>query len=461
MKEGKKMNSSLLSELREIVGKDRCLTAPEDLMVYSHDAFAEKKPDVVVLPTTTEEVSRILKLANRERIPVTPRGSATGLSGMCTPERGGIVLAMSKMNKILEINTEDRLAVVEPGVITQDLQEEVERAGVFYPPDPASQSICQIGGNVGTCAGGPRCVKYGVTRDYLLGLEAVLPSGEVIKTGGRPIKNVTGYDVTRLLCGSEGTLAVFTKIIVKLIAKPEARRTLLVAFRSIDDASTTVSRIMAAGIVPRALELMDQHYIRNCEKIYHLGLPTEAAAMLIIEVDGFAETVDRQARIAKEFCEAQRAFDIKLAQTEEEAERLWIARKVGSVALFRVSKMMVAEDVTVPISKIPAMVRRFNEIGEKYGLTIYLLAHAGDGNMHPLLTYDPGNKEEVERIENASREIFASSIALGGTLTGEHGIGLAKKPFIPLEISPAEMQVWKNIKNCFDPNGIMNPGKFV
>ena len=455
------MNSSLLRELREIVGPDRCLTAPEDLMVYSHDAFAEKKPDVVVLPAATEEVSRILNLASRERVPVTPRGSATGLSGMCTPERGGIVLAMSKMNRILEISTEDRLAIVEPGVITNDLQTAVEAVGVFYPPDPASQTICQIGGNVATNAGGPRCVKYGVTRDYLLGLEAVLPSGEVIKTGGRPIKNVTGYDVTRLLCGSEGTLAVFTKIIVKLIAKPEARRTLLVAFRSIDDASTTVSRIMAAGIVPRALELMDQHYIRNCEKIYHLGLSTEAAAMLIIEVDGFAETVDRQARIAKEFCEAQRAFDIKLAQTEEEAEKLWTARKIGSVALFRVSKMMVAEDATVPISKIPAMVRRFNEIGEKYRMTIYLLAHAGDGNMHPLLTYDPGNKDEVERMENASREIFESSIALGGTLTGEHGIGLAKKPFIPLEVSPAEMQVWKNIKNCFDPNGIMNPGKFV
>jgi len=452
---------SIIKELQDMVGKDRCLTAPEDLMVYSHDAFAERKPDVVVLPTTTDEVSRILKLANRERIPVTPRGSATGLSGMCTPEQGGIVMAMSKMYKILEISAEDRLAVVEPGVITNDLQTAVEAAGVFYSPDPASQTICQIGGNVATNAGGPRCVKYGVTRDYLLGLEAVLPSGEVIRTGGRPIKNVTGYDVTRLLCGSEGTLAVFTKIIVKLIAKPEARRTLLVAFRSIDDASTTVSRIMAAGIVPRALELMDQHYIRNCEKMYHLGLPTEAAAMLIIEVDGFAETVDRQARIAREFCEAQRAFDIKLAQTEEEAEKLWMARKIGSVALFRVSKMMVAEDATVPISKIPAMVRKIKDIGEKYGMTIYLLAHAGDGNMHPLLTYDPGNKEEVEKIENASKEIFASSIALGGTLTGEHGLGLAKKPYIPLEISPAEIQVWKEIKRSFDPNGIMNPGKFV
>ena len=452
---------SIIQELKDLVGKDRCLTAPEDLMVYSHDTFAEHKPDVVVLPTGTEEVSRILKLANRERIPVTPRGSATGLSGMCTPERGGIVMAMSKMNKILEVSPEDRLAIVEPGVITNDLQLAVEAEGVFYPPDPASQTICQIGGNVATNAGGPRCVKYGVTRDYLLGLEAVLPSGEVIKTGGRPIKNVTGYDVTRLLCGSEGTLAVITKIIVKLIAKPEARRTLLVAFRSIDDASTTVSRIMAAGIVPRALELMDQHYIQNCEKIYKLGLPMDAAAMLIIEVDGFVETVDRQARIAREFCEAQGAFDIKLAKTEEEAERLWIARKVGSVALFRVSKMMVAEDATVPISKIPAMVRRIKDIGEKYGMTIYLLAHAGDGNMHPLLTYDPGNKEEVERMENASREIFESSIALGGTLTGEHGIGLAKKQFLPLEISPAEVQIWKNIKSSFDPNGIMNPGKFV
>ena len=453
--------TSVIQELRDIVGKERCLQAPEDLMVYSHDVFAEKKPDAVVLPLATDEVSRILKVANRAKIPVTPRGSATGLTGMCTPERGGIVMAMSKMNKILEINPEDRLAVVEPGVITQDLQMAAEAAGGFYPPDPASQSICQIGGNVSTNAGGPRCVKYGVTRDYLLGLEAVLPSGEVIKTGGRPIKNVTGYDVTRLLCGSEGTLAVITKIIVKLIAKPEARRTLLVAFRSIDDASKTVSRIMAAGIIPRALELMDQHYIRNCEKIYNLGLPTEAAAMLIIEVDGFAETVDRQARIAKEFCETQGAFDIKLARTEEEAERLWTARKVGSVALFRVSKMMVAEDATVPISKIPAMVRRLNEIGEKYRFTIYLLAHAGDGNMHPLLTFDPGNKEEVERIENASREIFESSIALGGTLTGEHGIGLAKKPFLPLEVTPAELQVWKNIKRSFDPEGIMNPGTFV
>ena len=245
------MSASVIQELREIVGKDRCLTAPEDLMVYSHDVFAEKKPDVVVLPTSTEEVSRVLRMANREKIPVTPRGSATGLSGMCTPERGGIVMAMSKMNRILEVSPEDRLAIVEPGVVTQDLQEAVERAGVFYPPDPASQSICQIGGNVATNAGGPRCVKYGVTRDYLLGLEAVLASGEVIKTGGRPIKNVTGYDLTRLICGSEGTLAVITKIIVKLIPKPEARRTLLVAFRSIDDASVTVSKIVAAGILPQ------------------------------------------------------------------------------------------------------------------------------------------------------------------------------------------------------------------
>jgi glycolate oxidase len=455
------LTKSILNELQDLVGKDRCLTAPEDLLVYSHDVFCERKPDVVVLPTTKEEVSKILKLADREKIPVTPRGSATGLSGMCVPDQGGIVMAMSKMNKILEVNPEDRLAIVEPGVITNDLQLAVEAVGSFYPPDPASQTICQIGGNVSTNAGGPRCVKYGVTRDYLLGLEAVLPSGEVIKAGGRPIKNVTGYDLTRLLCGSEGTLAVITKIIVKLIAKPEARRTLLVAFRSIDDASTTVSRIMAAGIVPRALELMDQRYIRNCENIYHLGLTTDAAAMLIIEVDGFAETVDRQARIAREFCEKEGAFDIKLAQTEEEADRMWMARKLGSVALYRLSKTMVTEDATVPISKIPVMVRRIKEIEAKYNITVYLLAHAGDGNMHPLLTYDPGNKEEAERVDNLVREIFEASIALGGTLTGEHGIGLAKKPFMHLEISPAELALWKNIKKSFDPNGIMNPGKFV
>lgn len=455
------MEAFILRELREIVGPDRCLDRPEDLMVYSHDVFAEKTPDAVVLPQTTEEVSRIMRFASREGIPVTPRGSATGLSGMCTPEHGGIVLAMSKMNKILEIAPEDRLAIIEPGVVTQDFQEAVERAGVFYPPDPASQSVCQMGGNVATNAGGPRCVKYGVTRDYLLGLEAVLASGEVIKTGGRPIKNVTGYDMTRLLCGSEGTLAVITKIIVKLVPKPEARRTLLVAFHSIDDASTTVSKIMAAGILPRALELMDNHYIRTTERIFKLGLPVDAAALLIIEVDGFAETVDRQARIAKEFCEAQGAFDIKLAENEAEADRLWVARKVGSVALFRISKMMITEDATVPLSKIPAMVRKINEIGEKYRIPIYLLAHAGDGNMHPLITYDPQNPEESARVDNAVKELFEASIALGGTLSGEHGIGLAKKSFLHLEVTPAELQVWKNIKQSFDPKGILNPGKFV
>jgi glycolate oxidase len=451
----------ILQELQDIVGKGRCLTAPEDLMVYSHDVYAEKKPDVVVLPTTTEEVSKILKMASREKIPVTPRGSATGLTGMCVPEKKGIVMAMSKMNRILEISPEDRLAVVEPGVITNDLQMAVEAQGVFYPPDPASQTICQIGGNVATNAGGPRCVKYGVTRDYLLGLEAVLPSGEVIKTGGRPIKNVTGYDVTRLLCGSEGTLAVITKIIVKVISKPEARRTLLVAFRSIEDASTTVSRIMAAGIVPRALELMDQRFIETCESMFHLGLSTDAAAMLIIEVDGFAETVDRQARIVKEFCEAQGAFNIKLAQTEEEADRLWMARKNGPVALYRISKMMATEDTTVPISKIPAMVRKLKELEKKHDMKIYLLAHAGDGNMHPHMVYDPAKAEEKEKVEKIIQEIFEASIAMGGTLTGEHGIGLSKKPFMSLEISPAELDVWRNIKKSFDPNGILNPGKFV
>ncbi len=455
------VSQPVMRQLQDIVGKDRCLIAEEDLMVYSHDVFCESKPDVVVLPVNREEVSQILQLANREKIPVTPRGSASGLSGLCVPIQGGIVMAMSNMNKILEINTEDRLAVVEPGVITNDLQMAVEAQGVFYPPDPASQTICQIGGNVGTNAGGPRCVKYGVTRDYLLGLEAVLPSGEIIKAGGRPIKNVTGYDVTRLLCGSEGTLAVVTQVIVKLIAKPEARRTLLVAFRSIDDASTTVSRIMAAGIVPRALELMDQRYVQNCERMYHLGLPTEAAAMLIIEVDGFAETVDRQARIAREFCEKQGAFQITLAQSEEESDKMWYARKLGSTALYRLSKSMVTEDATVPISKIPTMVRKLNEIEKKYNMTIFLLAHAGDGNMHPLMTYDPGNRDESERIEKIVQEIFEASIALGGTITGEHGVGLAKKEFLKLEYGEAERALWRNIKKAFDPNGILNPGKFV
>jgi len=455
------VKKSLVREFRKILGAQRCLDAPEDLYAYSHDCYARGKPELVLIPRTTQEVSAILRIAHREGVPVTPRGGGSSLCGATTPIRGGIVLATNQMDKILEVSQEDRLAVVEPGVVTLRLHQAVEAVGLFYPPDPASYAMSLIGGNVATNAGGPRCLKYGVTRDYLLGLEVVLADGEVLQTGSRAVKDVTGYDLTRLFCGSEGTLGVITRITVRLIPKPETKRTILTSLRTVEEASQMVSRIIGAGILPTTLEFMDQAYLQTVEELMHLGLPVEAGAMLLIEVDGFEEAVERQAGIVERFCKEHGALDVAVARTPQESDQLWKGRRMGTVALMRAAKLMISHDATVPASSIPELVAHTHEVALQADLKVVIIGHAGDGNMHPIFLLDPSRQGEMERFDKASRELFRFTVEKGGTLSGEHGIGLEKNPYLHLQVNEIGMRTMRAIKKALDPKGILNPGKFV
>lgn len=455
------MKKSLVKEFRRIVGSQRCLDTPEDLYAYSHDCYARGKPELVLIPRSTQEVSSILRIAHREGLPVTPRGGGSSLCGATTPIKGGIVLATNQMNRILEVSQEDRLAVLEPGVVTLRLHQAVEALGLFYPPDPASYAMSLMGGNVATNAGGPRCLKYGVTRDYLLGLEVVLADGEVLQTGSRAVKDVTGYDLTRLFCGSEGTLGVITRITVRLIPKPEAKRTILTSLRTVEEASRMVSRIIGAGILPTTLEFMDQAYIRTVEELMHLGLPLDAGAMLLIEVDGFEEAVERQASIVERFCTEHGALDVAVAKTPQESDQLWRGRRMGTVALMRAAKLMISHDATVPASRIPELVAHTHEVARQGGLKVVIIGHAGDGNMHPIFLLDPSRQGEMERFDKASRELFRFTVERGGTLSGEHGIGLEKNPYLYLQVNEIGMRTMRAIKSALDPKGILNPGKFV
>lgn len=451
----------MVREFRKIVGDQRCLRCPEDLYAYSHDCYARGNPDLVLLPRTTQQVSSIMRLANKNAIPVTPRGAGTSLCGAATPITGGIVLATNQMNRILEVSQEDRLAVLEPGVVTLKLHQAVESLGLFYPPDPASYAMSLMGGNVATNAGGPRCLKYGVTRDYLLGLQVVLADGEVLHTGSRAVKDVTGYDLTRLFCGSEGTLGVITRITVRLIPKPETKRTILTSLRTVEDASQMVSRIIGAGILPTTLEFMDQSYLRNVEDLMHLGLPVEAGAMLLIEVDGFREAVERQAKIVEEFCRHHGALEVAVARTSEQSEELWKGRRMGTVALMRAAKLMISHDATVPASRIPDLVAHTHKVAREADLKVVIIGHAGDGNMHPIFLLDPSRDGEMKRFEQASRELFRFTVECGGTLSGEHGIGMEKNPYMGLQVEEVGMRTMRAVKKAMDPKGILNPGKFV
>ena len=458
------MRPEIIQKLIEIVGKDNVYTTLEDLYCYAYDASfvkADIKKDlagVVVYPGKTDEVAQILKLANQEKIPVVPRGAGSNVSGGSISVGDCIVLVLKRMNKILELDRKNLIAVVEPGVITGQLQSEVERVGLFYPPDPASQAFSTMGGNVAECAGGPRGVKYGVTRDYVIGLEVVLPSGEVMNTGGRTIKNVTGYDMTKLFTGSEGTLGVITKIIVKLIPLPEAKRTMMAVFSEIDQACETVSEIIAVGLVPCSLELLDNIYIRNIEEYAKVGLPTEAGAVLLIEVDGDAEILPKQIGKIEQICRQLGAVQIRVAETKEEADELWRARRSAFAAVSRVKPTIIGEDATVPRSSIPAAVRRIQEIAAKYEIIIAILGHAGDGNLHATILTDETDLEEAARVEKAIDEIFIATLELGGSLSGEHGIGRAKSKFITLQIGEVGLDVQHQIKRALDPNNILNPG---
>jgi glycolate oxidase len=456
------LSSKVLKRLEEILGQERVKSAPEDLLAYSYDGYLQESlPGAVVFPRTTEEVSAVMKLASAEKVPVTPRGAGTNLSGGSIPVPEGIVVCLTRMNRILEIDERNRLAVAEAGVINGDLQKAVEARGLTYPPDPSSQFISTLGGNVAENAGGLKCLKYGTTRDYLLALEVVLASGEVITTGSRTAKNVTGYDLTRLLCGSEGTLGIITKITVRLLPKPESKRALQAIFPDLGQAGETVARIMGAGITPSIMELMDQGITGAVEDFMHLGLPRDAEAILLIEVDGRQEMVEKEVAQVAELCSAGGASEVKVARSDEENEQIWLARRSVFGALARLSPTTFSEDTTVPVSQLPLMLRKFPEIARRHNVRIAVVAHAGDGNIHPCLSFDERDREEMARVERAAQEIVAESLALGGTLSGEHGIGLSKARFLPMEFDPTTLQIMAQIKRAFDPLGILSPNSFL
>jgi len=456
------LHSEVKKQLVEIVGPDRFQDDPESLVSHSYDGYvAEGRPEAVLFPVSTAEVSRIMQIANGRGIPVTARGAGTGLSGGAIPAAGGLVLCFAKMNRILAVNTRDRYAIVQPGVINAQLQKVLKKEGFFYPPDPASFGISTIGGNVAENAGGPRCLKYGVTVDYVLGLEVVLASGKIIRFGSRNVKDVTGYRLSSLFCGAEGTLGIVTEITVRVAALPESYRTVLAVYDDIELTANTVADIIGAGIVPAAMELMDHIVVNLVEDANHLGLPRSAEGVLLIEVDGVREAVEKEMGRIVEKAWANGAIDVKEARTETEREALWTARRSAHGVLARLAPNCMTEDATVPVSNVPKMIKGVQEIAEKYKLRIGILAHAGDGNMHPIISTDMRDTEEWIRVEAASQEIFELAARLDGTLSGEHGVGLAKSKFLPLFMDSDTREFMATIKKAVDPNNILNPGKFV
>jgi len=450
----------IVKQLRNITGQGMVFEDKETRICYSYDATNIKYlPDLIIFPQTPREISAVLKLANESRFPVIPRGAGTGFTGGAIPVEGGVVLVLTKMNRILQIDPANLLAIVEPGVVTFDLQREVEKIGLFYPPDPASLKSSTIGGNVAECAGGPRAVKYGTTKDYVMGLEVVLPTGEIISTGVQTVKGVVGYDLTKLLVGSEGTLGIITKIILRLLPLPKAKRTMLAIFPTIDSAANTVSQIISSKILPTTLEFMDNACIRCVEDYLHMGLPVQAGALLIIEVDGAPEVLSGEIEEIKKICQANQSLETKVAQNNEEAEELWKARRAVSAAVVKLNPTKINEDITVPRSRVPDILRLVEGIAKKHNLIIVNFGHAGDGNIHANVMIDKRKPGEEERAHEAVREIFAAAIELGGTLSGEHGIGITKAPYISLELGDMGVEVMKRIKKAFDPHNILNPGK--
>lgn len=448
-------------ELTRIFGEDDVLTSPISCEAYAYDSspfFAQ--PEAVVLADSTEEISQLMELATRHGIVVIARGAGTNLSGGCVPTHGGIVVAMSRMNRILEIDPLNETAWVEPGVTNMALQEAVAAHGYMFAPDPASLKVATIGGNVAECAGGMRGVKFGVTRDHLLALEVVMSDGEVVMLGEGG-KYLPGIDVTGLFCGSEGTFGIVTKIKVKLTPLAEAVRTMMAVFDSLDKAGDTVSAIIAKGIIPTTLEIMDQVLVRAVDDFLQLGLPREAEAILLIEVDGFAVEVDRQCETIVAICTRLGATRVSRANSEEERKNLWLARRSGNGALGRIKAAYMVQDVTVPRYKLPGMLRLVADIARKYGIVIAQMAHAGDGNLHPHLLYDPYDPDEKQRVEEAAREIFHAALEEGGTLTGEHGIGIEKLDYMPWAFSQDDLEFMLLVKRALDPQMLLNRGKVL
>ena len=454
------MDQAVINQLEEIVGADNVLTSKEERICYSYDAtLFRSMPDVVVKPDNTKQISAIMTFANKEGIPVTPRGCGTGLSGGSVPAKAGIVMSLTRMDKIKRIDAENLLAVVDPGVINVDLDNSVEEVGLFYPPDPASKKQCTMGGNVAENAGGLRALKYGVTKDFIMALEVVLPTGEVMRTGTKTVKAVTGYDLTGLMVGSEGTLGIVTEITVGLMPLPEHKETMLAMFTDLADAANTVSRIISAGILPATLEFLDNATICCVEDYKSIGLPRDAAAMLLIETDGIKEAAQKEAKAIIEICKENRASSVETAQSEEQRDDLWAARRSALAAITRLNPSLVQEDVVVPRNRLADMAVAAAEIGKKYNLKTATYGHAGDGNLHPSFLVDVRRPEEMERAEKGVRELFETALSLGGTLSGEHGVGTEKAPFLRLELNEATVNAMQALKKAWDPNDVLNPGK--
>jgi glycolate oxidase len=457
------MDQNIIDKLIKIVGRDGVLSTPEDLAVFGYDGtFEDHRPDVVVLPRTTEQVSTVVSIAAAERIPLVTRGMGSGLAAASVPFQGGIVLAMTRMNRILEIDTVNAIAHVEAGVVTADLQTEVEKLGLFYPPDPSSIRHSTLGGNIACNAGGPRCLKYGVTGDYVLGLTVVLADGRLLKTGGKLIKDVVGYDLNALFTGSEGTLGVITEALLRLTAKPKFARTALVEFPALGDASRTVNAILSAGIVPATLELMDETAIACIEEALQIGLPLDVEAILLIESDGSDQAgVEGEINAAARICKENGARQVKVAQNEVERENLWKARRSVAPALARKAPNKLGEDITVPRGAIPEMIKRLKAISAQYGLPIVIFGHAGDGNLHPNILFDKRDPEQWAKVEQMVEAEFNAALELGGTLSGEHGVGTLKRPYMIRALGPVSVEIQKRIKQVLDPMNILNPGKVL
>jgi glycolate oxidase len=452
---------NMVEEVAQIVGRENVLASEMDLMLYGYDASLYKgRPDCIVLPGSTEEVSKIVKLAHREGIPIVARGSGTNLSGGSIPARGGIVLHFSRMNRIVEIDIPNQRAVVEPGLFTLTFKNELARHGFVYQPDPASEKVSTFGGNFGENSGGPLCLKYGVTTNHILGAQIVLDDGEVIWVGGKALDN-PGYDLTGVLVGSEGTLGIATKLILRIMPKPEAVKTMLAIYNTLEDAGNSVSAIIAEGIIPATLEMIDKLTIKAVEESIHAGYPLDAEAVLLIELDGLKDGMDRLADRIMEICKKNNVREIKAAKNAEERTQLWAGRKGAFGAVARLRPNYLVCDGTVPRTKLPEVLSKVMEVGKKYDLPIANVFHAGDGNLHPLILFDERNKEELKKVHAAGSEILKLCADAGGTISGEHGIGTEKKKEMFFVFSPRDLAAMEKVKRAFDPADIYNPGKVI
>jgi len=452
----------LLERLRAIVGDDGILCDADELLVYECDGYVveKKTPDVVLFPTSREQVVAIVKTCNEFDVPFVPRGAGTSLSGGCLPVGGGVMIALTRMKRILEVNLRDRYAVVEPGLVNVHLTQHLKGTGYHYAPDPSSQGACTIGGNVATNSGGPHTLKYGVTVNHVLGVEAVLPDGSIVELGG-PVGEGPGYDLTGLFVGNEGTFGICTKVIVRLTRNPAAYRTLLGIFETVADATLAISNIVAAGIIPAALEMMDQGIVEAVEAAFHFGFPLDAGAVLLIEVDGLEVAVDEEAEKIVQICQASRAREVRRAGSEKERMLLWKCRKQAFGAIGRLSPSYCTQDGVVPRTRLPEILAFITECGARHGIRIVNVFHAGDGNIHPILLFDERDADQVARVLAASDEILGKCIEFGGSVTGEHGIGVEKISFMDKLFTHDDLAVMERVRNVFNPTGRCSPQKML